>query len=202
MRLILLLGLAWASTTTAGILPSSPVQCELKNETDYGLVIVAASLPDSTVFGAPMIVDFVYKRHGTTALSEHDLRINRRRFLKAPVSDFPNFFGQVFVLSLKAGDYEFSNWGYYDQMNNHRSALGLGKLPFRVVPGRATYIGRFATTLWVGKNLLGMQEGRPWVDVVDERTHDLEVFAKKCPAIDSSTVDVQLLDPAPWRPRD
>ena len=40
-----------------------------------------------------------------------------------------------------------------------------------------------------------------WVLVHDDRTRDLPVLLKKCPAFDSKQLDLSVMDTTPWLPK-
>jgi hypothetical protein len=186
------------STAWGGIFRAPAITCELSGAEDSGLVIMSGSLPGASTTGAPLKMFFVYNRVGATSLTDNDVLVARDGALKPIRSDFEGIFGRLYVLKLKAGDYEFRGWNYEDMRGQNRTPLGIGKLPFRVTAGQATYVGSFDPKLVFGKNALGQTIGRPWVTVSDQQARDLALFSRKCPAFDAGRIAVEIMDSAPW----
>jgi hypothetical protein len=63
-------------------------------------------------------------------------------------------------------------------------------LPFKVTPGRVTYLGSFTPSIASASELA--------VTIADQSTRDLPVFAQKCPNVAANLIDTQPLKTGPW----
>ncbi|HLX82346.1 MAG TPA: hypothetical protein VKR59_00515 [Terriglobales bacterium] len=183
---------------------SSGIACDLPKDLNDGFVIISATLPPYEHHpGFPLSIRYTYKAKGGGWLKNKSLDISRAQhvFHKAE-SDFDGVFGELYVLRLPAGDYEFSGWEDKPLgMNGTERPAGIHPLTFAVAGGRAVYLGGFDPSLSEGKNLLHQKVDSTWVLVHDDQSRDLPVFFNKCPGFDRNLLDVKVMDTAPWLPQ-
>jgi hypothetical protein len=196
---------AWAGQ---GILPQMPkpqIDCDMKvDDAEYGLVIVSATLPRSDArIGNPNKFNYYYNTpKGSSFLGDKSITLMRESLSGKTESDFQDAFGLLFVLKLKAGDYEMRGWDYMDLDPRHTTyspTRPAAKMPFRASAGRATYLGSLEVEMDnIGEDVFGKRIARAWPTLADRSKRDLSVLFKKCPAIDIMQVDVELLTQGPW----
>ena len=195
------LSLCASIASAASVWRPPNITCDFGKEPDTGLVILSGSLPKAVVgHGVPTSVFFSYNVVGKSTFGERNILLDRKAGLfKSAPSDFEEHYGRLFVLQLKAGDYELTGWSYKDAGNVEHMVLGVPDLPFRVEAGRATYLGSFSDNLRVvGKNLVGQIVSEAPYSVIDNQARDLKVFAQKCPSFDAALIDVRVLDSSSW----
>ncbi len=108
----------------------------------------------------------------------------------------------MFILRLPAGTYQFTDWSYTPKRGTlTEQPVGIGPLTFEVEKGRGVYLGGFDPAISQGKNLFHEKIDTAWVLVHDDRTRDLPVLLKKCPAFDSKQLDLSVMDTTPWLPK-
>ena len=184
---------------------SSGIACDLPKDSNDGLVIISATLPPyEHHVGFPLLIRYTYKAKGGGWLKNKSLDISRAQhvFHKTD-SDFDGVFGELNVLRLPAGDYEFSGWEDRPLgMNGTEHPAGIHPLTFTVAGGRAVYLGGFdPSVIEEGRNLLHQKVDSTWVLVHDDQSRDLPVFFNKCPGFDRNLLDVKVMDTAPWLPQ-
>jgi hypothetical protein len=171
-----------------------------------GLAIISGTLPEpQVVHGFPSSFTYSYNTHGASFLTKKALYVQRMSMLVKVKSDFPDVFGKLYVLHLRAGTYEFLGWDYGDQPGllgpkRYRQALGIHPLPFTVKAGRAVYVGSFEPELYEGINLFHQKVVEPWVFVRDRHLRDVGALAEKCPGFDVDHLDIEVMDTTPWVP--
>ena len=99
--------------------------------------------------------------------------------------------GNLFAVELPAGDYEFYSWRVASGYANVKPSSDF-RIPFSIIPGKATYQGNFKFNRDTGVGLTVIA-----VDVQyhDEATRDISIFQKKYAAIDPSNVKLGI-DPS------
>ncbi len=196
---------AWAGQ---GILPQMPkpqIDCDMKvDDAEYGLVFFSTTLPRSDArVGNPNKFNYYYNTaKGSSFLGDKSITLMRESLFGKTESDFEDAFGLLFVLKLKAGDYEMRGWDYMDLDPRHITYSPMQpaeKLPFRASAGRATYLGSFEVEMEnIGEDVFGKPVAKAWPTLADRSQRDLSVLFKKCPAIDIMQADVELLKQGPW----
>lgn len=124
-------------------------------------------------------------------------RDNRAR--RNSPSEFSNEYGQLRVIELDAGDYEFSSFTYRGY-NSHESAWDMAPLRFTVRPGRATYLGRVHLDEFIMRSeaveyTFGFFG---WPRFLDARDEDLATLATRYPRLTNELVDFGNTDPGAW----
>jgi hypothetical protein len=202
---LLCVAFAWGEPGILPQLPKPNIVCDMKvDDAEYGLAVVSVTLPASKVgIGNPNKFNVYYNTSkGSGFLSNKTVTLIRETLFGKTDTDFADDFGQLFVLKLKAGDYELRGWDYMDvsaAQDTYGPTAKLEPIPFQVTAGRASYLGSLAVMMKdAGKNVLGMRTVIAWPTLADRGQRDLSVLFKKCPAIDIMQVDVALLDLSPW----
>jgi hypothetical protein len=162
------------------------------------LVIISGTVPSSTAVAAPLWFEYTYNKASASWMSDKIFQVNPTGLFKKVSSDFPEIFGQVFVLKLAAGEYEIRDWRYGTAVGTRR-LINRGALKFKIEPGRAVYIGSLEPEISTGKSLAGQTIAAAQVTVQDRRERDLAVFRKKCPLFDPGLVHVQVIDGSSWK---
>ncbi len=189
--LLLSLGSAWGGS----LLSRDDITCDLSDPASSGLVVLSASTPTSGSATDPTTIWFHYNLVGRSSFRDEKILIARQQLIEKVPSDFDHTFGRLYVLKLKAGDYEFRKWSFTQGRPNERTKVNpakksLGKLPFKVAAGRVTYLGSFSPSMVSDRELS--------VTVVDQGKRDMETFAKKCPTADANNINLQLLTLGLW----
>lgn len=192
LLLLISLSSAWGGNLSLRGRPD--VTCDM-SDTSSGLVIVSASAPIPAASSDPTGIWFHFNQIGKSSFTDEKILIAHQQFLKDVPSDFANLFGRLYVLKLKAGDYEFKTWSYTlaqpsERTTVHMPAKTPATLPFKVVAGRATYLGSFSATMVSNSDLA--------VTIEDQSKRDTPVFAQKCPSVDAGVVDTRPVKTGPW----
>jgi hypothetical protein len=117
-------------------------------------------------------------------------------------SDFVGVDGKIYILKLPEGTYQFTGWNYGIVISTLKQyPKGISPLTFNVEKGRAIYLGGFEPSTFKGKNFVHETVYSAWVLVQDDRTRDLPVLFKRCPAFDPKMLDVKVMDTTPWLPQ-
>ena len=115
-------------------------------------------------------------------------------------SDFQDFYGKLFVLTLPAGKHSFTSWQFTNGGGvSITPRKGLMPLEFQVVAGEVRYLGNLHVNLRMGK-VLGMgivDNGYP--EVRDQRALDVALFEERYPQFKGKVV-IDLLQLGPWIP--
>ncbi|MGB0370338.1 MAG: hypothetical protein ACPGN3_03245 [Opitutales bacterium] len=95
--------------------------------------------------------------------------------------------GEVFILRLPEGNYEFYNYSFYDNRgsfsvtHNRKSDFSI---PFKIEAGKALYVGSIIAKHTWGKNSLGMTiPTGGYHEFENEQTRDLEILTEKFPIL-------------------
>lgn len=174
----------------------APVDYVIDDASDRGLMIVSMTIPlAESLGGRSPRQSYLYAKKGSIFGKELSL-VERVLLEKDPSNDFDGVFGQLKVIELPAGDYEFFNWS----LNNMFKPREAERLPFTIVAGRATYVGNLDLKVRVGRNAFGMKiVVDPRIFVVDQRERDLAVFRARYTAVPADRIDIGLLPIGPWR---
>jgi hypothetical protein len=188
---LLSLSAAWGSSFHG----RPDVTCDLSDPAASGLVVVSASTPASGEATDPISIWFHFNLVDRSTFSDETVMIAREQFFKDVPSDFDGPFGRLYVLKLKAGEYEFRSWVFTQARSGAQTVPHTRKkpqttLPFKVEAGRVTYLGSFAPSMISGHELS--------VTVVDQNKRDMQALTKKCPDMDMSIVDSKPIKPGPW----
>jgi hypothetical protein len=194
LRLTLLLLASLSCAWGVSLRGRPDVTCDL-SDTASGLIIVSASAPIAASSTDPTGIWFHFNRIDKNTFTNEKILIAHQQFLKDVPSDFGGTFARLYALKLKAGEYEFRTWSFTLAQPGERSAVHSPSktpmvLPFKVVAGRATYLGSFSSTMASERDLA--------VTVEDQSKRDMPVFAQKCPNVDAGVLDTQLLKIGPW----
>lgn len=194
LRLTLLFLVSLSSAWGVSLRGRPDVTCEL-NDAASGLVIVSASSPAAAASTDPTGIWFHFNRIDKSSFTDEKILIAHQQFLKDVPSDFAGTFGRLYVLKLKAGDYEFKTWSFTlaepgERTTVHTPAKTPAALPFKVVAGRATYLGSFSASKAAERDIA--------VTIEDQSKRDVPVFAQKCPNVDAGLIDTRLIKIGSW----
>ena len=170
------------------------VTCNLTDPTS-GLIVVSSTAPTSGRAVDPTGIWFHFNQVGRSQFSNEKIYIAPELVVQKVTSDFPGTFGRLYVLKLKAGDYEFRKWSFTQGLPGERTNVKSPKplpsvLPFKVTAGHITYLGSFSPEMADDHNLS--------VTLYDQSKRDIEVLGQKCPNVDVSKVDTELLKLGKW----
>jgi hypothetical protein len=164
--------------------------CDLPNDSRDGLAVFSGILPP------PHNYAFTYKLKKKGDVLDRSISLNYRDVRN---SDFDGVDGKIYILKLREGTYEFTDWNYGIEISTLRDfPKGLSPLTFDVEKGRAIYLGGFEPSIFKGKNFVHETVYSAWVLVQDDQKRDLPVFFKRCPAFDPKMLDVKVMDTTPW----
>ena len=107
-----------------------------------------------------------------------------------------NFIGRIGIIELPAGEYEFYEWTGWISKSPMRWIISPTKLfsyKFKVIPGKALYIGNIDMRLNKENHILYIEIKRACLRIIDSRNRDLELIFNRYNNIKPENVIIDII---------